>query len=253
MGHPMAKNAMTKPATPSVRVLLIGNQPIMLAGLRLLLDREPDIEVIGDGTPARTGDGKTKPRHADVIVLDLDGGADLLTVIAPSVPRGTRLLILSSALDRGTLALAFRHGATGAVRKQQQPEVLAKAVRAVHNAEIWLEQTDMELLVTELSASSETASSPEARRAASLTHRERQVVALIGEGLRNTQVAIRLHISDVTVRNHLTSVFRKLRVTGRFELALYAFRYGLSKVPTKFRAFLPAAAGRKRPRRTKIS
>ena len=234
---------LSSPSSRSLRVLVVGSQPIVLAGLRLLLESDPGICVVDDRhvlrvskhrspgavTPDATGVSATEA--ADVVVLDTDGDAGLLAVVAPSIPSGTRLLVLSGTLDREALAAAFRHGATGAVRKQQVPGVLPKAVRAVYNGEIWLDQADMELLVTELSKHPER-ESPEQRRATLLTPREREVVALAGEGFRNIEIAKRLSISEVTVRNHLTSIYRKLKLTSRFQLAIYAFKYGLSKVPS---------------------
>lgn len=248
-----------------IRVLLLGSQPIILSGLRLLLEAEPGICVVDDAEPLpsskRLGENSTASSQeeatttqegADVTVFDIDGGVDLLEVLAPSIPFGTPVLILSGSIDRDSLALAFRHGATGAVRKQQRPDVLPKAVRAVHKGEIWLEQSDMELLVTELSKTPRRASQEE-KRADSLTPREHQVVSLVGEGFRNVQIARRLGISDVTVRNHLTSIFRKLRLTSRFQLALYAFKCGLSKVPAKINSALPAAKSAGRGSRSRVS
>jgi DNA-binding CsgD family transcriptional regulator len=72
-----------------------------------------------------------------------------------------------------------------------------------------------------------------------LTNRERQVIKLVNEGLRNSQIAKRLCISEVTVRNHLTSIFRKLEVANRFQLVAYAFQHGLASLPTRENAAVP--------------
>jgi DNA-binding NarL/FixJ family response regulator len=77
----------------------------------------------------------------------------------------------------------------------------------------------------------EPTSADEAARIAQLTEREREVIGLIGEGLRNQQIADRLSISVITVRHHLSSIFSKLDVGDRFELAIYAYRHGLAKLP----------------------
>ena len=246
--------------------MLVGGQRMVVAGLRLLLQSAVGFTVVGDESMVpRSPDGRTDgtdiplPRldgtstKADVIILDIDHGAEgLLPVLSPSVPRGTRMLILSSSLDQNILALAFRHGVTGAVLKQEAPEVLLEAVRKVHEGQIWLNQSSTTQLVTGLSATPEV-TSPEARRSASLTRRERQVVALVGEGLRNLKIARRLNISEVTVRNHLTSIFRKLKLSSRFQLALYAFKYGLSKLPPKFRTAWPPAAKSQKARKRSAS
>ena len=131
-------------------------------------------------------------------------------------------------------------------------DVLLTAIRTVHDGQIWLDPSAITQLVTDLAATPQT-TTPEARRAAALTRRERQVVELVGEGLRNLQVADRLSISEVTVRNHLTSIFRKLHVANRFQLALYAFKYGLSALPLKFRSARLTAARVPKARRRSAS
>ena len=113
-----------------IRVMLMGGQRVITAGLGLLLEREAEITVVNEcvipGPADKRGDGTLVPLSAtdsslkgiDVIIIDIDGGAEgLLTVLSTSVPRGTRIMILGSAFDQNTLALAFRHGVTGAVLK----------------------------------------------------------------------------------------------------------------------------------------
>ncbi len=237
-----------------IRVMLLGHQPIMLAGLGLLLDRAADLSVVAQpdvGPTTDDGDSlgplpsfTARAKNPDVIIIDIDGGMGrLLPVLAPAVPRGTRMMILASALEQQTLALAFRQGVTGAIRKDDAPDVLLEAVRQVHRGQVWLDQSSTTELVTRLSETPHT-STPEAQRATSLTARERQVVALAGEGLRNLEMADRLSISEVTVRNHLTAIFRKLKLSNRFQLALYAFKHGLSKLPATFGARRPASRAR---------
>ena len=205
--------------------MLLGQQQVVLAGLRLLFEHEDGFTVVAEGGAAPTG--------ADVVVIDIDGRSnDLLTVLSPNLPRGTRIMMLGSVLDGETLALAFRHGVTGAVLKKDPPEVLLEAVRHVADGEVWLDRKATARLVDGL-RDLPSATSPEAKRAQSITKREREVLTLVSQGLRNQQIANRLHISEVTVRNHLTSIFRKLKVTSRFQLAVYAFRHGLSKLPPK--------------------
>ena len=216
---------MTSPPSNSrsICVKLLGHQQIVLAGLRLILQGEEGFTVM-DST---TGD----PARADVILIDVDGRSrDLLTVLSSNVPRGSRILMLGSVLDADTLRLALRQGVTGAVLKKEPPRVLLEALRAVADGEVWLDRASTAQLVAGLS---DGTPSRAARRSEQLTPREREVVGLIGQGLANQAIADKLFISQVTVRNHLTSVFRKLKVTSRFQLAIYAITNGLSKLPPK--------------------
>ena len=104
----------------------------------------------------------------------------------------------------------------------------------MYAGELWLDRTASADAIAELSRPGRGEhGEPAAGRAALLTRRERQVVTLVGEGLRNSQIANRLCISEVTVRNHLTSTFRKLEVANRFQLVAYAFQHGLATLPSR--------------------
>lgn len=220
-------NDSAPPSQRPIRVLLTGYHQIVLAGLRLLLERE-GFTVVGGGT----SDG---PQRADVIVIDIDGRADdLLTALSPDVPAGARRMMLGSVIDASTLALALRHGITGVVLKGEPPHVFLEAVRHIADGEIWLDRASTAHLVAGLSGVTPSLSR-EANRSEQLTRREREVVGLIGRGLRNQIVADQLHVSEVTVRNHLTAIYRKLNVRSRLQLAIYALTHGLCKLPQKLR------------------
>ncbi|HKX28263.1 MAG TPA: response regulator transcription factor, partial [Blastocatellia bacterium] len=156
---------------------------------------------------------------------------------------------------------AIARGGMGLVRKLEAAEVLLKAIRKIFAGEVWLDGALMARLLTDLwqgrnvpsteeGQPHETAPgkakhkslkslgsyvyeppAEEAIKIAQLTDREREVIALVGEGLRNQQIADRLFISVITVRHHLSSIFSKLEVEDRFELAIYAYRYGLAPLP----------------------
>ena len=99
----------------------------------------------------------------------------------------------------------------------------------VNEGEVWIERSMMGSMIQEFTKP--TMADPEAAKIESLTDREREVIALIGEGLKNKQVGERLFISETTVTHHLSSVFSKLDVSDRLELIIYAFRHGLAKIP----------------------
>ena len=227
-----------------IHVALLGVQRVLTAGLTLLF--QEDARFVVDAVP--TAEITSHPfdesafRSTDVIILDIDGGTEhLLPMLAPTVTRGTRMLILAGTLNRASLALAFRNGVTGAVLKSEAPEALLEAVQKVHEGQVWLDAMSTTQLITGLTTTDQMTST-ETRMAALLTRRERQVVPLVGEGLRNIDIGTRLSISEVTVRNHLTSIFRKLQLSSRFELALYAFEHGLSKLPSSYKSARRARA-----------
>jgi DNA-binding NarL/FixJ family response regulator len=119
----------------------------------------------------------------------------------------------------------------GLVLKDKATEVLIKAIERVHAGEVWLDRSLTASVLSELSLAETRKSNPEADKVATLTGREREIVELVSQGLKNKQIAERLFISEATVRNHLTSILSKLDLSDRFELALYAYRHHLAKPP----------------------
>jgi DNA-binding NarL/FixJ family response regulator len=117
----------------------------------------------------------------------------------------------------------------GIVLKEHAADQLLKAIEKVNKGEVWIERSMMGSMIQELSRPPLV--DPELVKIESLTEREREVIALVGEGLKNKQVGERLFISETTVTHHLSSVFSKLDVSDRLELIIYAFRHGLAKMP----------------------
>ena len=107
---------------------------------------------------------------------------------------------------------------------------MIKAIKKVHHGEVWLDRLTMGSVLQEMTE--EKQADPDQEKIASLTEREREVVSLVGEGLKNKQIAAKLFISETTVTHHLSSVFSKLAVSDRLELIIYAFRHGLAKLPS---------------------
>lgn len=123
----------------------------------------------------------------------------------------------------------MRLGAAGVIPKEKAAESLLKAIECVHGGETWLDRIATASLLAEL-AHGRPSKAPTAdeARVSTLTTREREVIGLVAEGLRNKDIAWRLRISEATVRHHLTSIFTKLAVSDRLALAVYAFRHGLT-------------------------
>jgi DNA-binding NarL/FixJ family response regulator len=117
----------------------------------------------------------------------------------------------------------------GIVLKEHAANQLLKAIMKVYEGEAWIERTMMASMIREFNKPELV--DPEVIKIESLTDREREVIALIGEGLKNKQVGERMFISETTVTHHLSSVFSKLDVSDRLELIIYAFRHGLAKMP----------------------
>jgi len=226
---------MTVNEPQPIRVLLVDDHAVVRAGLRMLLESRPGLTVVGEAGDRPTALAMASRERPDIILLDLDLGGDSSVEFLPDLQaaaRGARVIVLTGLRDAAVHRRSIELGAVGLIYKENAVEVLMRAIEKVLAGEMWLERSLMASLITELRAeTAPQASDPEAAKIASLTEREREVIALIAEGLRNKQVADRLSISEITVRHHLTSIFRKLGVSDRLELALYAHRQNLARRP----------------------
>src|ERR671930_783503 len=216
-----------------IRVFLVDDHPVVREGLRMLLATSDDLKVVGGASSVQEALAALALSPADVVVLDLDlGGRDgleLLPALSSRAP-DTRVLVLTGIRDRERHRAVLSSGAHGVVLKDKPPELLLKAIRRVHAGELWFDRATMEVAV-QRAVSLERARAPEREKITALTAREKQIISLIGEGLKNTEIAARLGIGEKTVRNHLTIIFDKLGVSDRLELAVYAYRQGLAQVP----------------------
>lgn len=217
----------------SIRILLIDDHTMMRLGLRLLIENQQRLKVVGEASGRDDSLELAKKEQPDIILLDLGlpgtDGLDLIPELL-SVANEARILILTGVLEPEAHKRAMRRGAAGVVLKEKAPEVLIKAIEKVHEGEIWLDRAMVANVFSAASRFRDTKKyDPEAAKIATLTGREREVISLVGEGLRNKQIADRLFISEGTVRNHLTTIFSKLEVSDRFELLIYSYRHSLAK------------------------
>ena len=218
-----------------VRVLIVDDHGIMRAGLRMLLESQSGIMVVGEASSCADALALATCTQPDVIVLDLDLGGENAVESIPTLLRTapeTRILVLTGLRDPEVHRQAIRHGALGLVFKEKAVETLLQAITKVRAGEVWLEPTMIAQVLGDLTRPQLSPQiSSEATKIARLTEREREVITLVGEGLRNKHIAARLYISEATVRHHLTAIFAKLDISDRFELAIYAYQHGLAKPP----------------------
>jgi DNA-binding NarL/FixJ family response regulator len=221
---------MTK--DPKIRVLIVDDHLLVRTGLRMLIDNEPDMTVVGQAATRGEAMALAQKEKPNLVLLDIDlgdeNGLDFLSEFSDTVA-GVRVLVLTGLRDIETHRRAARLGAAGVVLKEHAADVLLKAIKKVHAGEFWLDRSLMGSLLREMSGT--TQPDADAVKIATLTPREREVVTLISEGLKNRDIAARLFISETTVTHHLSSVFAKLGVSDRLELVIYAFANKLAKPP----------------------
>jgi DNA-binding NarL/FixJ family response regulator len=229
--HPRASEPKATPdesgspaPTPSaIRVLVAGDWAMVRTGLCHVLASRSNFTVVADCGLADVL-ATARQHRPDVLVLGMDDGTALTDIrgITEACPHTSVLLLTADQPLVHERALEF--GVRGVLALQQPAAMLVKAIEKVQAGEIWLERARTAGL---LQSVARTRRDPEHDQIASLTRRELEIVQLIGEGMRNGQIAERLFISPATVRNHVTSILDKLDLSDRFDLAVYAFRHGI--------------------------
>jgi two-component system, NarL family, nitrate/nitrite response regulator NarL len=223
-----------QPAPIQIRLLIVDDQLIVREGLRMLIENHPGTKVVAmAGT--RSEALEILGREAiDLIILNLElGGYSALSFI-PQLREATktaRILVLTALRDAETHQQAAQFGAMGVVLKEDAAELMLKAIDKVYKGEAWLDRLTLGNLLWQMSNQDMSPPDPQTKRISSLTDRERQVIALIAEGLKNRQIAERLFISPTTVTHHLSSIYSKLGVSDRLELVIYAFSNKLAQIP----------------------
>ena len=215
-----------------ITIMIVDDHVVIRTGLRMLIEHDQRMQVVAQAGNRIEALERAASSHPDVIILDLllgeDDGLSFLPELCQTSPN-SRVLVLTGVQNPDSHRLAIRRGAMGIVLKEHAADQLLKAIIKVHEGEVWIERSMMGSMIQELNKPALV--DPEVTKIESLTDREREVIALIGEGLKNKQVGERLFISETTVTHHLSSVFSKLEVSDRLELIIYAFRHGLAKMP----------------------
>ncbi|MCK2125432.1 response regulator transcription factor [Thauera aromatica] len=215
-----------------IRVFIFDDHKIILWGLEHLIESAaPLMHWVGSADKRDEIVGRVLATSPDVVVLDVDvGEADGTEVVRHLVREsGARVLILTGRQDPDLYQRAMMCGASGVVQTQESPDTLLRAIERVAVGEVWLNRAVIGRVIEAL-AGGRRPQDDEALKIASLTERERKIIAVAIEnkGARNKVIADQLHISEHTLRNHLAAIYRKLGVNGRIELYLYAVSHGLN-------------------------
>lgn len=227
---------MTAISNKPIRILVLDHQALVRDGLRMVLHDSPNFQVLGEAGESEPALALASRPDIDVILVELNLDGELNTEIIPEilkVNRQARIILLTGIEETQILQLAVQMGAMGVVSKTGTRQTLYKAIEKVHAGEVWIDRAMIANVLTQLSRSRlDDQEDPETARIGSLSEREREVIVLIGKGLKNKEIATRLSISEITVRHHLSSIYSKLDVADRLELTIYAYRNGLADLPT---------------------
>ena len=213
-----------------IRILLADDQTLIRAGFRALLDAEPDMEVVAEAGTGREAVRLAARDKPDVILMDIrmpddDGLTATRRILADPSLSGTRIIILTTFELDEYIAEAVRAGAAGFLVKDTEPAELIRAVRVVHDGDALLSPSVTRRIMAQLASQSRAAG--KVIPLDQVTEREREVLALVGEGLNNAEIAERLFITPLTAKTHVSRIMTKLMVRDRSQLVVLAYESGL--------------------------
>jgi DNA-binding NarL/FixJ family response regulator len=220
-----------------VRVLLVDDQALVRGGLRMIIDAQPDLEVVGEAADGREGVEAFHKLRPDVVVMDirmphLDGVEATRRLAGPDSPYHARVLVLTTFDLDEYVYDALRAGAGGFMLKDAPPADLANAIRTVAAGDAMLAPTVTRRLITSFVAREPRRShTPEAL--GQLTEREVEVLKLIARGLSNAQIAEELVVGETTVKTHVARVLDKLELQNRVQAAILAYEVGLVELGSR--------------------
>jgi len=216
-----------------IRIVLLDSHTLVRAGLRLIIESQPDMKVVGQAGNLNEALSLVSSTRPDIILIEHDPESGLNHDGFPEINKAwgpARMILVTGSNDRQAHLQAVQHGVMGVVLKTQPPEILIKAVSKVHVGEVWIEHSLIANLVTNtFHGQPAAAADPQAEGIELLSEREREIIQFIGRALKNKQIADQLCIGETTVRHHLTSIYSKLGVSDRLELLIFAQSHRLTQ------------------------
>ncbi|MFE3682941.1 response regulator [Streptomyces sp. NPDC059095] len=216
---------------PRIRVVIADDEPLIRAGIRMILTSDAAIEVVAEATNGREAVELARSHGVDVVLLDIQmpemDGLAALAELRRTVP-AARVIILTTFGERENVLRALEHGGAGFLLKDTAPAELIRAVRAAAAGDAYLSPGATRHVVDQLATGRAAARAEEARRRVGvLSEREREVLALLGEGLSNADAGKRIHMSEATVKTYVSRILAKLACENRVQAALLARDAGL--------------------------
>jgi two-component system nitrate/nitrite response regulator NarL len=225
--------ANTPPPTP-IRILLIDDHALFRSGIKLLLQRQPDFDIIGEAADGLEGIKRAQQYRPDVILLDLNmpglSGLETLQILVQDVPESA-VIILTVSEEAEELGQALRDGARGFLVKNIEADVLTAGIRRAAAGEPVIADSMTAKLVAQFRAQPKASTSDGnlSQERDKLTNREREIVQCLVRGESNKLIARHLDVAESTVKIHVQNILKKLNLTSRVQVAVYAVEHGLGE------------------------
>lgn len=213
-----------------ISVVLVDDQDLVRAGLRMLLERDPDIEVVGEAENGRSGVRLVQRTKPNVVLMDIrmpemDGLEATRTIVQDPTLNATRVVVLTTFDEDDDIQEAIRAGAAGYLLKDISPDELRRAVHVVAGGDALLSPSITRRVMQQVATGIVGKTRPE--MVAGLTEREQEILRHIGLGESNDEIAAKLYISPATARTYVSRLLAKLDARDRSQLVIVAYESGL--------------------------
>lgn len=214
-----------------IRILIADDHLLLRQGIRNFLSLEPDFEIVGEAADGEEAIAQTSALLPDVLLLDINmpklNGLEVAARLKEIHPE-VRILALTIHDDENYMMKMIQSGAAGYLLKDVEPSMMVQAIRRVYAGESYVEPSLTKKLFRGITSQEEQKLSPQPPgtvESDKLSAREIEVLRLIGKGMSNAEIARELFLSEKTVKNHLTNIFRKIQVTDRTQAVLFAIKH----------------------------
>lgn len=215
----------------SIRILLVDDHSLFRSGLKLLLQRQPDFDVVGEAADGLEGIKRAKALQPDVVLLDLNmpglSGLETLQLMVQDLP-GCAVVILTVSEEAAELGQALRDGARGYLLKNIDVELLTSAIRRAAAGEPVIASQMTGKLIEQFRSQADGGVDADASLQPRLTPRERDIMQCLVRGESNKAIARTLDVAESTVKIHVQNILKKLNLSSRVQIAVYAVENGLS-------------------------